>query len=104
MDLKSGIIAAFLVVFCLVSSPNAFSYDMDEFVVLEQAEITKLADSALVDAYIDVIVELEAARAFHTTSGFKPKEYTDYKNLLRYRIRLSMELQKRGLEAPSFNP
>ena len=53
--------------------------------------------------FIDVLVEMEASKTFHTTSGFTPKEYTAYKNLLRYRIQLLMEIHKRGLEAPSLD-
>lgn len=103
MDLRSNVIALFLVMFCPVFSHSALAYDMQEAVILEQADIGKLTETQLVDTYIDIIVELEAARAFYTTSGFKPKEYTSYKNLLRYRIRLQMEMQKRGMEVPSFN-
>ncbi len=101
MDLKTNVVALFLVMSCVVFSPTVFAYDMAEVVILEQADIEKLTETQLMDKYIDIIVELEAARAFYTTSGFKPKEYTSYKNLLRYRIRLQMEMQKRGMEVPS---
>lgn len=100
MNVRSKMLAAIVVMACAGYSPAAYSYDMDEVVILEQSEIGKLTDTQLVDTYIEVIVELEAGKAFHTTSGFKPKEYTAYKDLLRYRIRLLMEMQKRGLEAP----
>ncbi len=104
MNVRSKMLAAVVVMVCAGYSPVAYSYDMDEVVILEQSEIGKLSDTQLVDTYIEVIVDLEAGKTFHTTSGFKPKEYTAYKNLLRYRIRLLMEMQKRGLEAPSLNP
>lgn len=76
---------------------------MDDITILEAKEIVKLTDTQLTDTFIDVIVEMEASKTFHTTSGFTPKEYTAYKNLLRYRIQLLMEIHKRGLEAPSLD-
>jgi hypothetical protein len=102
MDRLTRTIFAFVVVFCALSFHPALAF-MDEFKVLEQSEITKLNDTQLIDTYIEVIVELEAVKTFHTTSGFKPKEYDSYKDLLRYRIRLLMEFHKRGIEAPAFD-
>lgn len=103
MDLKPMVVMLLVIFFSPVFSQPVSAYDMAEVVILEQPDIEKLTETQLIDTYIDVIVELEAARAFYTTSGFKPKEYNAYKNLLRYRIRLQMEMQKRGMEAPSFN-
>lgn len=99
---KSVWIAVILCAVLLVSSPLARAY-MDEVVILENEEIVKLKDQPLIDTYIDVIVEMEATKTFHTTSGFTPKEYTAFKNLLRYRIRLLMEMHKRGLEVPALD-
>lgn len=76
---------------------------MSDIVILEPKDISKLADDQLISTFIDVIVEMEASKTFHTTSGFTPKEYDAYKNLLRYRIELLMEIHKRGLEAPSLD-
>lgn len=68
--------------------------------ILEKAEVSKLSDDKIVDAYLDVLVEIEAIRTFHTTSGFTPKQYDDYRDLLRYRLRLLMEINTRNLEVP----
>ncbi len=70
--------------------------------VLEKAEIAKLNDEQVVDAYQDAIVEIEASRSFHTTSGFSPKEYKEYKSLLKYRLLLAAEIHSRNLETPQF--
>ncbi|MBP6343482.1 MAG: hypothetical protein KA403_06080 [Candidatus Omnitrophica bacterium] len=102
MNLKSAAVKAVIVMVCLFSLSPAWAY-MDDIAILEQVDIVKLTDPQLIDTYIDVIVEMEASKTFHTTSGFTPKEYTAYKNLLRYRIRLLMEIQKRGLEAPKLS-
>ena len=67
--------------------------------VLDKTQIVKLSDDKLLDTYIDVLIELQAGRAFHTTSGFSPKEYDNYKQLLRYRILLLQEIDKRKLQA-----
>ena len=102
MNLKSAVIKTVVVMVCLLSWNPAWAY-MDDIEILEVKDIVKLADPKLMDTYIDVIVEMEASKTFHTTSGFTPKEYTAYKNLLRYRIQLLMEIHKRGLEAPALD-
>ena len=72
----------------------------DGIQVLEQKEITALTDENLMDVYIDVLVEMEASKTFHSTSGFTPKEYKKYKALLNYRLLLLFEIQRRKLELP----
>ena len=103
-NMKNKIIAvaAGLMVAGLITVRAALAY-MDDITILEPTEIVKLTDPQLVNTFIDVIVEMEASKTFHTTSGFTPKEYTAYKNLLRYRIQLLMEIHKRGLEVPSLD-
>ena len=91
----------FLAVSCFWAAP-AFSY-LSEIKFLTKEEIVKLEDEALVDTYIDTLVELEATRTFHLTSGFAPKEYVDYKALLKYRYQLLMEIHKRNLEVPQYD-
>jgi len=82
----------------LSSLSLAFLYEIK---VLNKEEIRKLKDDALVDAYIDCLVELEASKSFHQTAGFTPKEYSKHKELLKYKIFLKTEIQKRKLELPS---
>ena len=91
-----------VVALCLFVARPVLAY-MDDLEILEQKDIVQLKDVQLMDRFIDVLVEMEASKTFHTTSGFTPKEYTAYKNLLRYRIQLLMEIHKRGLEAPSLD-
>ncbi len=80
---------------------NAFAaFPTDEIHVLAQKDIALLADDKIMDAYIDVLVEMEAVKAFHATSGFTPKEYARYKELLKYRLLLRFEIQHRKLELP----
>lgn len=78
---------------------HAFAYEPD-IKILTQEEMVKLPEKELLDAYIDTSVEIQAAKTFHTTSGFLPKEYRSFKNLLRYRILLINEIKKRKLEVP----
>ena len=89
-----------LVVFAFINLGAAF---MSEIQVLEKKQIVQLSDEKLIDAYLDVLVEIEAVKAFHTTSGFMPKEYRTFKDLLRYRLLLIMELTKRNIELPDFS-
>ena len=69
--------------------------------ILQKAEIGKLTDDKLVDAYEDILVELEASKVFHTTSGFSNKQYDEYRSLLKYRLQLLMEIHTRNLELPA---
>ena len=69
--------------------------------VLEAKDILKLSDSALTSLYLDTLIEIDAIKIFHKTSGFNPKEYQEYKNLLRFRYELKSELKRRQLEIPS---
>ena|SRR3989338_6756114 len=83
----------------LMQSPGfAFAYQIE---TLDKPAITKLSDDKLLDSYIDVLVELEAGKTFHQTSGFRDmKEYDQFKTLIRYKFDLLLEIQKRKLEVP----
>ena len=91
-------LAAFAVVLSAVRP--ALSALESNIVVLDRAGIKALEDDKLLDNYIDVIVELKAIESFHTTSGFTPKEYDNYKSLLRYKILLLDEVETRKLRVP----
>ncbi len=69
--------------------------------ILHKPEILKLDDAKLMDAYEDVLVELEAIKTFHATSGFSVKQYDEYRSLLKYRLDLLMEIHGRNLEIPA---
>lgn len=79
---------------------TSFSYP-SAVTVLDTQEIVKLSDTALAALYVDAVIELEAIEMFHKTSGFSPKEYQEYKNLLRFRYELKSELQRRKLDVPA---
>ncbi len=84
--------------FCLFSvAAQAFLF---EIVLADRAVIAQWKDEELIDTYIDVMIELEAANKFFSNTGLKPKEYKKYKMLLRYRTDLLIEIQKRELILP----
>ena len=99
MNLKLMMVKAGIAAVCVLSAISGWAY-ID---TLDKAEIVKLSDDKLIDTYIDAIVDIEASKTFHATSGFSTKEYEAYKNLLRYRVQLLMEIHKRGLEAPALD-
>ena len=70
--------------------------------ILNKSAIAKLTDDQLIDTCENTLVEIEASRSFHTTSGFSPKEYKDYKALLKFRLLLQAEIHSRNLELPQF--
>jgi hypothetical protein len=88
-----------------VPTDNAFRGDpseaVDEIRILEAKDILLLDDQKLVDAYIDAVVEIDATRTFHSTSGFTPKEFKEYKKLLKYRLQLLFEVHRRKMEIPA---
>ena len=94
------IILAVLMV--LWMTPLSLAEYPSDVVVLDKASIVKLTDDQLIDTYENTLVEIDASRSFHTTSGFSPKEYKDYKNLLKFRLLLLVEIHSRNLELPQF--
>ncbi len=102
MNLKLVVVKMFVAALCVLPSISGWAY-MEVVTILDKKDIVKLSDDKLIDTYIDVIVEMEASKTFHTTSGFTPKQYTAYKDLLRYRIQLLIEIHKRGIEPPALD-
>lgn len=71
--------------------------------ILDKSAISKLTDDDLLDTYENTVVEIRANQSFHTTSGFSPKEYKDYKSLLKFSLLLQVEIHSRNLEIPNFS-
>ena len=86
--------------FLFILASPIFAEFKSNVTVLEKPEIIKLTDEKLIDGYEDVLVEIEAVKTFHTTSGFTPKQYDEYRALLKYRLQLLMEIHSRNLEIP----
>ena len=86
---------------CFLTPLSMAEYPSD-VTVLDKPAIVKLSDDQLIDAYEDTLVEIEASRTFHSTSGFSPKEYKDFKALLKFRLMLLVEIHSRNLELPQF--
>ncbi len=91
---------AFLLCFSYLALAS-FVFSVD---ILNKQQVSQLSDGKLIDAYIDVVIEIEAAKTFYSRGGLTPKEYESYKDLLRYRVWLVMEIQKRKLEVPRLDP
>jgi hypothetical protein len=100
MKIKHTAVQIFLVSACLLSALPARAFMEENIAILNKDDIAKLSDEKLIDAYIDTTVELEASKSFHATVRYTPQEYTTYKNIMRYRVQLLMEINKRGLEVP----
>ena len=86
----------------LFVTPWAMAEFPSDVAILDKVAIARLNDDQLVDTYENVLVEIDASRTFHTTSGFSPKEYKDYKSLLKFRLLLLVEIHARNLELPQF--
>jgi hypothetical protein len=91
---------AMMMVLCLTTLSMA-EYPSD-VTILDKPAIVKLSDDQLIDAYENTIVEIQADTSFHATSGFSPKEYRDYKAMLKFRLLLLVEIHSRNLELPQF--
>lgn len=94
-----GLLMMFAVLSIGLFPAQSFSYP-SAVAVLDIKDIGQLSDSALTAMYVDTAIELEAIKMFHKTSGFNPKEYQEYKDLLRFRYELKSELQRRKLDVP----
>ncbi len=96
-----------LLMACLMFTNVCFAEDAPSFLntlkTLSKTAIKQLSSEALADAYIDVIVEIEANKSFHNASGYTPKEYESFKKLLKYRIYLIQEFRTRELDVPRFD-
>lgn len=90
-----------LMMFILLTSLSRAEYPSD-VTILDKPTIVKLSDDQLIDTYENTIVEIDANRSFHATSGFSPKEYKDFKALLKFRLMLLVEIHSRNLELPQF--
>ncbi len=86
----------------LFLTPLSMAEYPSDVTVLDKPAIVKLSDDQLIDTYENTLVEIEADRSFHATSGFSPKEYKDYKALLKFRLLLLVEIHSRNLELPQF--
>ena len=86
----------------LLLTPLSMAEYPSNVIILEKPAITKLNDDQLIDAYEDTTVEIDANRSFHATSGFSPKEYKDFKAMLKYRLLLIVEIHVRNLDLPQF--
>jgi len=86
---------------CLLTPVSRAEFPPD-IIVLEKPAIVRLTDDQLIDTYENTLVEIEASRSFHATSGFSPKEYKDFKALLKFRLLLLVEIHSRNLELPQF--
>lgn len=97
---KKIALAMMMVLFLIPVSMAEYASDVT---ILDNSGISRLTDEQLIGAYEDTLVEIEANRSFHTTSGFSPKEYKNFKALLKFRLLLLVEIHKRNLEIPQFN-
>lgn len=67
-------------------------------------EIRKMSDQELIDTFIDVMVDIEASTVFSQAAGFTKKDFDQYKRLLKYRVYLIQEFQRRKLPIPKIQP
>jgi hypothetical protein len=100
MNLRNLVISFVLLGVCVVPSLSAQAFMEEDIVILNKEDIAKLTNEQVIDAYIDTVVELEASKSFHATVRYTPQEYATYKSIMRYRVHLLMEINKRGLELP----
>jgi len=86
----------------LFLTPLSMAEFPSDVTILDKSSIAKLTDDQILDVYENTLVEIEANRTFHATSGFSPKEYKDFKALLKFRLLLLIEIHSRNLELPQF--
>ena len=87
----------------LLFTVNTWAF-FNDFKILSKDEIEQLSDKALTNTYIDAQIEVLAQKTFFERAGITPKDYARFKELLRYRVDLIQELQRRKLEIPKTEP
>ena len=92
----------FLFMFVIFSSPAfALFNEKDNVKMYTQEEMKTLTDDQLKEAVEDTAIEIHAQEVFHGRAGFtNPKEYANYKSLLKMFIKLKEEMQRRELKLP----
>ena len=93
---------ALAMIMVLLLTPLSMAEYPSGVTILNKVAISKLSDDQLIDVYEDTTVEIDASRSFHATSGFSPKEYKDFKAMLKYRLLLLIEIHGRNLDLPQF--
>ena len=94
---KSVLLWVMIFLLVITTSAGAFLFKIP---ILEKQQIAKLSNAELEETFLDVAVELEAVQTFYSNSGFAPKEYDKYKALIKYRILLIQEMEKREMNIP----
>jgi hypothetical protein len=97
---KIGVVILGLMFYLAGTSVAKAAFPSEDYQTLDQKAVVALTDDGLKEKYIDALVEIEASKAFHSTSGFTPNAYSKYKELLKYRLLLLFEIYKRKLEIP----
>lgn len=96
--MKRFIVTVFIALSLFLSTQSfAWLYD---FPILSKEEIKALDEVEILNAYIDVKIELDASRTFHGKAGFTPKEYKRHKDLLNLVIKIRLEMQLREMDVP----
>ncbi len=103
--LLSGVLGLICSLAVAVMAPSPAAAFLTDMPVMDKADIAKLTDDKLIEKYIDVMIELEASQTFHESAGFNnPNEYKKFKDLLRFRTYLFLEIKKRELDIPQTKP
>jgi len=96
--LKGLLLTLLVTGFCL-SASNSFAY-LADIKIYDKKDIPKISDDILTASYLDVMIEIDAINLYHRTAGFTPREYQQYKDLLRSLYDLKSELHRRQLDIP----
>jgi hypothetical protein len=97
--IRKAVISIFLALVCILPVVS-YAVLADKTEVPAVTDLKLLSDEALIETYIDTMAEMETSKAFHTTSGFTPKEYKKYKDLVKYRLQLLFEIDRRKISLP----
>ena len=89
----------FLIMAVMVLAAHVSFGAGEEVKILATPEIEKLTNDQLLNTYIDAKIESEAYKAFGRT-GYSHKEYSQYRELLAFIVRLRQEMEKRQVDAP----
>ncbi len=87
----------------LVSAAAAQGFLFDTAALPPEA-VRQLTDEQLNDAFVAVMIDIEAGTVFGEAAGFNKTDFDHYKELLRYRYALMKEFERRKLTYPQVKP
>jgi hypothetical protein len=89
-----------ILLLCLILMASPAFALLDDLVDMTPEEIHRMTDLELGDKYADLMVERKASETFYGRAGFRPKDYENFKMLLKLILKFRAEMAARNIVPP----